>query len=142
MAAFIAVQFFRPARNESNAAQPADITNVVPMPVEVAASLKAACYDCHSNNTTYPWYAEIQPGGWYLARHVSKGKAELNFSEFGRYKKRRQANKLKAIANQINDNEMPLASYTWLHPTARLTSFQRTGITSWARSAADSLGRE
>ena len=99
----------------------------------------AACYDCHSNNTTYPWYSNIQPMGWLLANHIKEGKAELNFNEFGSYSERRQQSKLKSIAGQVKENEMPLASYTMLHKNARLTKHQKALIIDWALQAKDSL---
>ena len=81
---------------------------------------KNSCYDCHSNNTRYPWYVNIQPMGWVMARHIKKGKENLNFSEFGTYSKRKQANKLRAIATSIKDGSMPLSSYTIMHTDAKL----------------------
>lgn len=139
---FVAIQPFRADRNENAGPFPQDISAAVSTPDSVHVLLRTACYDCHSNNTTYPWYAEIQPGGWYLAHHISEGKAELNFHEFAAYSKRRQESKLKAIAGQVRDEEMPLASYTWMHSAARLTTAQRERIEAWARSAAENLDRE
>lgn len=139
LAAFIAIQFFRPARNQSNALLPTDIARTVAVPQDVAVILKAACHDCHSNNTVYPWYANVQPSAWYLANHVAEGKRELNFSEFGSYSKRKQANKLKAIAREVEKGAMPLSSYKLMHPSARLSSGQKTQIISWAAAAQDSL---
>ena len=139
LVAVIAIQPFRPERNESAGPFPEELTTVVPAPDSVQALLRSACYDCHSNHTKYPWYAEVQPGGWYLARHIREGKQELNFHEFGAYSKRRQVSKLKSIANQVHDGEMPLRSYTWLHPEARLSAGQKQSIVAWAQAAADSL---
>ncbi len=137
----VAIQPFRPERNRSSGPFPQDIAAVMPMQDSVHQLLQAACYDCHSNNTVYPWYAEVQPGGWYLAHHVKEGKTELNFHEFAAYSKRRKEGKLKAIASQVGDEEMPLQSYTWLHPEARLSDAQKERIIAWARAAADSLAR-
>lgn len=77
--------------------------------------------------------------GWLLARHVKEGKAELNFSEFGSYSPRRQANKLRAIENSIKDGTMPLSSYLLLHKDARLTETDKTEIIDWVRRTRDSL---
>ena len=137
----IAIQSFRPERNRSDGPFPQDIAAAVPVPDSIHQLLRSACYDCHSNHTTYPWYAKLQPGGSYLAHHIKEGKAELNFHEFVAYSKRRQEGKLKAIAGQVKDGEMPLASYTWLHPEARLSDAQKAGIVAWARAAADSLAK-
>src|SRR5688572_7948472 len=86
----IAMQFIRPARNRSTEVQDADMITNLNTPVKVADILRRLCYDCHSNNTRYPWYADVQPIGWFLANHIKNGKEELNFSVFANYSKRRQ----------------------------------------------------
>jgi hypothetical protein len=101
--------------------------------------LKRSCYDCHSDHTRYPWYAAIQPAGWILARHIRRGKAELNFSEFDRYSRRRQISKLKGIAKQIEDKEMPLKSYLLLNKEAKLSVEEKNLLINWMLSKADSI---
>ncbi len=133
------IQFIQPARNENGQVLPTDISKTIFIPGNVKSLLQTACYDCHSNNTNYPWYARIQPLGWLLANHIKNGKAELNFNEFGGYPARRQQSKLKSIASQVKDDEMPLASYTMLHKNARLTKDQKALIVDWALNAKDSL---
>jgi hypothetical protein len=120
----------------------ADITKQYAVPGNVLSVLKAACFDCHGNNTNYPWYSNTQPGGWWMASHVRKGKEELNFSEFGNYSTRRQKSKLKAIANSVRDGEMPLSSYTLLHPKAKLSEKDRSILIEWAEKAQDNLEKE
>ncbi|MDQ2863410.1 MAG: heme-binding domain-containing protein, partial [Bacteroidota bacterium] len=107
---FIAIQFIQPARNTSGHVLPTDISKTVSVPENVHAILQTACFDCHSNNTRYPWYNYVQPIAWILANHIKHGKKDLNFSEFGSYPIRRQQSKLKAIADQVRDGEMPLYS--------------------------------
>src|SRR6267142_1784670 len=85
----VAIQFYRPARNLSAAPGPNDINVKHPLPPAVKTLLANACYDCHSNNTRYPWYADVQPIAWWLGRHIDEGKRHLNFSEFGRYPPKR-----------------------------------------------------
>jgi hypothetical protein len=135
----IVIQFVQPARNTSGQVLQTDIVNMYNVPQSTQAVFKKACYDCHSNNTRYPWYANVQPMGWLLARHVKEGKAELNFSEFGSYSSRRQANKLRAIENSVKDGTMPLSSYLLLHKDARLTETDKTEIINWVRRTRDSL---
>lgn len=101
------------------------------MPDEVESILKTSCYDCHSNNTNYPWYSQIQPIGLLLERDIEQGKKNLNFSEFGSYSKRKQQNKLASIAKQIKKGEMPLPIYTIIHKEAELTSAQKERINTW-----------
>ena len=79
---FIAMQFFRPAINTNTKELQNDFEKRMNVPTDVAALLKTACYDCHSNNTRYPWYNNIQPVAWWLNDHVIDGKKELNFDEY------------------------------------------------------------
>ncbi|MDO8993416.1 MAG: heme-binding domain-containing protein, partial [Daejeonella sp.] len=81
----VAIQFVQPARNQSVQASTGGIASVISVPENVQAILQNSCYDCHSNNTRYPWYAGLQPGAWWLASHIDEGKAQLNFDEFGNY---------------------------------------------------------
>lgn len=141
LVAFIAIQFVQPARNTSVHVLPTDISTTVSVPENVHAILQTACYDCHSNNTNYPWYNYTQPAAWILANHIKNGKKDLNFSEFGSYPKRRQQSKLKAIADQVRDGEMPLYSYSVIHKNARLTKEEKLVIMNWAQSEKDSLGK-
>ena len=138
---FIAIQFVQPAHNASGQVLATDITKVILLPDSVQMILKTACYDCHSNNTNYPFYAYIQPIGWLLNSHIQDGKNQLNFSDFGSLSKRRQASKLKSIANQIKDGEMPLPAYTILHKNAVLGKTDKDLIINWANNTIDSLSQ-
>lgn len=137
--AFVLIQFIQPARNTSGQVLQTDITRIYTVPPKVQSILKTACYDCHSNNTRYPCYGRIQPGGWWLGNHISNGKAELNFSEFGAYTSRRRFSKLRSIENSVKDGTMPLSSYTLLHKDARLTKEEKALIVAWASKIKDSL---
>ncbi len=136
---FITIQFIQPAHNISGQVLPTDITKTVNVPDNVLNIFKNACYDCHSNNTRYPWYVYIQPMGWMMSNHISNGKKDLNFSEFESYSTRRQESKLKSIASQVKDGEMPISSYTIMHTDARLSKEQKELIIDWATSTKDSL---
>ena len=135
----IVIQFFRPAKNISNVVSKNDITTKYPVPDSVEHILKVACNDCHSNNTVYPWYAEIQPIAWWLNNHIVDGKKHLNFSEFTKYRIRKQHIKFDQINELVKENEMPLASYTWIHKDAKLTDRQKRTIAAWATSIRDSI---
>ena len=134
----VVIQFFRPARNESNETA-FDISTKYPVPDTVKAILKASCNDCHSNHTEYPWYANIQPVAWWLANHINEGKDELNFNTFAKYRIGRQYSKLDKIAKEVNEGEMPLSSYTLIHRYAKLDDGQRKLIADWANSIHDSI---
>ena len=139
---FIAMQFIRPAQNKTNKVQEADLIRHFSIPANVAGILKTSCYDCHSNNTRYPWYTNIQPAGWLLAKHIKDGKEDLNFSEFANYSQRRQLSKLKATQNSIKDRSMPLSSYTLIHTDAKLSKESSALILNWTSKVIDSLSRQ
>jgi heme-binding protein len=109
------------------------------VPKNIEIQLKISCYDCHSNNTHYPWYNKIQPVAWFMEGHIEEGKEDLNFNEFGSYSKRRQKSKLKSIISQIKDDEMPLNSYTLIHSDAKLSLSERNEIMEWMNQLRDSL---
>ncbi len=139
---FVAIQFIQPAHNRSGQVLPADFLTLYKPPENVTAILQNACYDCHSNNTVYPWYSKIQPMAWMMGKHISEGKEELNFSDFGSYTSRRQISKLKSIANQVKDEEMPLTSYKWMHKKANLSKEEKALIIDWMQHKADSLSTD
>ncbi|MBX9785566.1 MAG: heme-binding domain-containing protein [Chitinophagaceae bacterium] len=131
LAALVIIQFFRPQRNQSTGPYPNDITTKFAMNDTVMGALKTACFDCHSNNTTYPWYANVQPVAWWLQGHINDGKKHLNFSEFASYKTKRQHKKLEEIGKAVTEGWMPLDSYTWMHKNVRLSAEQKTAIKKW-----------
>lgn len=135
----VAIQFIRPAPNRSSQPMQGDIASLYQIPLGVHTLLKNSCYNCHSNNTSYPWYANVQPFGWLLADHIRDGKAELNFNEFAGYSQRRRISKLKAVQNSIKDGSMPLPSYTWLHSDARLSKENKELMIQWTTRTIDSL---
>jgi len=133
----VSIQFIRPAKNISNNLLSSDISYVYSVPQNVSVILKKACADCHSNNTIYPWYAQIQPVGWWLNNHIKEGKRELNLSEFGTYTIARQYKKLEETAEQVNKGEMPLSSYTLLHANAGLTDTEKHALVMWCKNIRD-----
>ena len=139
LAAFLFIQFFRPQKNISTALAVNDISTKYAIPANVQATLKTSCYDCHSNNTKYPWYNNLQPVAWFLADHVKEGKKELNFNEFTSYSIGKQYRKLEALNGEVQDDAMPLESYTLIHGDAKLTELQKAAIKSWATILRDSI---
>lgn len=137
--AFIIIQFIQPAHNTSVRVLPTDFIAMYKPPQNVQNILYNACYDCHSNNTTYPWYSKIQPGAWFMASHIKNGKEKINLSEFGNNSTRKQISKLKEMSNQVQDDEMPVASYKLMHKNARLTQDEKTLLMNWLQAKADSL---
>ncbi len=140
LAVFLIVQFFRPEKNISND-MTLDVSKKYDVPDEVTVILKNACNDCHTNNTVYPWYSNIQPAAWWLDEHVKDGKKHLNLSEFINLPIAVQNHKFEEIIEMIDENEMPLKSYTYLglHKEANLTSEEKSVLKSWAGKQMDYL---
>jgi|JI10StandDraft_1071094.scaffolds.fasta_scaffold409636_2 hypothetical protein len=138
--ALVAIQFFPPKRNVSAAAPGAnDITVMHPTPPAVKAILAESCYDCHSDNTRYPWYTRIQPVGWWMQHHVNEGIDELNFSQFGTYAPARARKKMDETIKETKDREMPLPSYLITHGQAKLTEPQIQQVVDWASAIKASI---
>ncbi len=135
----VLVQFYPRAKKNNDLTAVNDLATVHAVPADVMDILKTSCYDCHSNNTFYPWYSNIQPSSWWLNDHIVEGKKELNFSEFATYRLARQYKKLDEIINQIKEDEMPLQSYTLIHRNAKLSKEQKLLVSSWSSALRDSM---
>lgn len=135
IAIFLIIQFFRPEKNNSNDLTH-DVSKKYEVPQEVNKILTVACNDCHSNRTEYPWYANVQPVAWWLNDHVVDGKKHLNFSDFTQLPIAVQNHKFEEVIEVLEENEMPLASYTYLglHKEANLSSEQKETLMNWAKS--------
>lgn len=134
LAILVIIQFLRPTKNINAAATATvnDISKIYAVPENVQSILKTSCYDCHSNNTYYPWYNNIQPVAWWLNHHVNEAKSELNFNEFAAYSIRRQYKKMEEVIEQVKEDEMPLSSYTLIHKDAKLSQEQKLALSNWA----------
>lgn len=135
----VVIQFIRPAKNQSTEVTTNHIYNVYATNENVKTILDKACNDCHSNNTKYPWYANIQPVAWWLNDHIEDGKKHLNFSEYGAYNLRRQYHKMEEVIDEVKEGEMPLSSYTIVHTNAKLTAEEKATLTGWAQSIMDTM---
>lgn len=129
----IAAQFIRPDLSNPPTAAGQDIEASIAIPTDVRATLKRSCSDCHTNTTTYPWYSQITPVSWWLQDHISEGRHELNFSEWGTYSDRKKSKKLEEICEQVESREMPLPSYTWAHWDAPLSEAEITSLCEWTK---------
>lgn len=121
----VGLQFIPVDLNQSKVVPKTDFMLVNDVPNDIKNKLQVSCYDCHSNNTKYPWYNKVQPVARFLEGHIKEGKAELNFNEWDDYSNRRKNSKLKSIINQIENGEMPLDSYTLIHGNAKLSEIEK-----------------
>ena len=143
VALFVIIQFFRPEKNISGD-ETKSITTKYEVPASVNSILQKACYDCHSNKTAYPLYAEVQPIAWWMSDHVKEGKSELNFSTFVTRPIAVQNHKFEEIVETVEKDEMPLPSYTWIgmHGDAKLTAEEKEAITRWAKGQMELLKQQ
>lgn len=130
-ALLVPAQFFRIDKTVPAVEPAMDFSRVAQPPAEVMHLLKTSCYDCHSYETRYPWYAEVAPVSWWLKNHVNEGREHLNFSEFGNLSDRDKLEAFEECAEALRAGEMPLGSYTWLHGEARLSAAQREQLATW-----------
>jgi len=139
LVAFVGIQFIPTTRNQSDSVPSTDFMLVNNVPKNIQNKLQISCYDCHSNNTQYPWYNKVQPVAWFLEDHIKEGKAELNFNEWNSLSTRRKTSKLRSIIKQIENGEMPLDSYTFIHRDARFSEAEAEEIINWVTQLKDSL---
>jgi len=128
----VAMQFYRPEQNLAQGNHTQVFINQTNPSEEVKSLLQQTCYDCHSNNTVYPWYNNVAPVSYWIADHIKDGKKHLNFSDWENYSPKKAAYKLQEVAEMVTDGSMPLKEYTWTHDTAKLTEAQRKAIIEWA----------
>ena len=137
---FLLIQFYQPARNlDYGQVLPTHFNKIYAVPSDVKSILRTSCYDCHSNNTEYPWYSYIQPPRMILDSHIKEGKENLNFSTFGDYSQRKQGNKVERIVKQIKSDEMPLATYTRMHKNAILSQENKRLLITWMENTRDNM---
>lgn len=140
VAVLVVIQIFQIDKTNPPLDAANDLINMEQAPAQVAEVLKNACYDCHSNETKYPWYTYVQPVGWWIKGHIDEGRKHLNYSVWGTYSAKRKDHKLEEMEDLVSKGAMPLDSYTWAHPEARLTDEQRNTLVAWFRETRAKLG--
>ncbi len=133
-ASVLLIQFVRIDKTNPPLTPEKDFIAITQPDEEVQSLLNSACYDCHSNTTSYPWYSNIAPVSWWLKHHVDEGRDELNFSKWGDYNEKRADHKLEECIELVKEGEMPLDSYTWTHGDAKLNNEQRAKLTTFFQS--------
>jgi len=128
---FIAAQAYRPDLSGPPVDETKTMRASAQLTPEVGATFDRACNDCHSSKTDWPWYSQVAPVSWWLKSHVTEGRRELSFSEWGTYSQRKATVKLKEICEQVESGEMPLKSYLLLHPAAKLSDADKKLICDW-----------
>ena len=125
LVAFVIIQFFPIDKKNPPVNKGMDFLNIKTIEPSTAQLIRNSCYDCHSNETRYPWYASVAPSSWFIKNHIEEARKELNFSTFATYEPSRQIKKMEEAAEMIEKREMPLESYFIGHQDAKLTDAQR-----------------
>jgi hypothetical protein len=133
------LQLTNPARTNPPVAPGRDLLAAQAPPAEIAALLRAACYDCHSDETKWPWYSRVAPMSWLVVGHVNEGRERLNFSNWPHDDPQRAAKKWNRVSEEVDSGDMPLPSYAWIHAPARLRVEQRQFLVKWAGQEARRL---
>jgi hypothetical protein len=139
VALVVAAQVVRPARTNPPVDPQKEISAHMQMDPAVMATLTRACNDCHSNHTEWPWYSNVAPVSWLVAHDVNEGREELNFSEWGASRENEPGKLLGKICSEMKEGEMPMATYTLMHPQARITSAEAENVCRWANSIASNV---
>lgn len=116
-----------------------DFFQLVNVPTEISSIMKTSCLDCHSNNTSYPWYSNIFPVNVWIDDHVKDGRKHLNFSNWGTYELKKQAHKMEECFEEIEKGEMPMESYTYIHSDAKLDDNQKKLLVDWFKNQYQTL---
>ncbi len=98
---------------------------------DVQAALEAACYDCHSYQTKYPWYTYVAPVSWWISGHIKNGRKAMNFSTWGDYSIDDQKHLLYECKEEISEGHMPPKGYVRMHGEADLDQKTQTALISW-----------
>jgi hypothetical protein len=136
---FVLIQVVRPAKTNPPVDQSHTIRTVMHVPPAVDAILQRSCYDCHSNNTVWPWYSNVAPLSWWLVGHVNDGRRSLALSEWSGYTPRKASHKLDQMCDEVEKGDMPLSSYLILHPTAKLSDSDKVTLCNWFKAASAEL---
>jgi hypothetical protein len=129
--ALVAIQLVPTARAENPV-----VEEEVVAPAEVMDVLRRSCYDCHSNETRWPWYTAVAPAKWLVHHDVLEGREHLNFSTWNRYDAEERAEKLEELVEEVDEGKMPPWFYTPLHPGSGISEADRAVLAGWARQQA------
>ena len=128
--ALVIMQFFRPEKNNGGYDSIVIFEKEANVSNEILSILKTNCFDCHTNQTRYPWYAEIAPISYWLNDHIVDGKKHFNMSEWNGYSLKKKDEKIEELIEEVEEGEMPLNSYTWIHGS--LSESDKDMLLDWA----------
>ena len=133
IAGLIVIQFFRIDKTNPPVVQAETLEAAAVVPPDISLILGRSCSDCHTNQTIYPWYSNVQPMAWFLKDHIDEGRQKLNFSVWNTYTPQRKSKRLADICEQLESKEMPLPSYLWIHRDSILSDSDSQALCDWAK---------
>lgn len=136
-AIILLAQLIRPSKIAEPVDPASDLIALTKPAAEIEGLLRVACYDCHSGQPRYPWYANITPVNWWLAQHIRDGRKHFDASSWGSVPGYQRDHQAKEVMEMMETKEMPLDSYTWTHADARLTDAQRKQISDFFEAKRD-----
>jgi hypothetical protein len=136
---FLISQFFPANLPDVIKNNPADLLTNNDVPNEINNLLRTSCYDCHSNETFYPWYSYVSPVKFLISKDTRDGRKHLNFSEWENYSKADKLEALDDIGEEIEEGEMPMKIYPIMHSDAKLSDADREALVLWAEEFAESF---
>ena len=131
---FILIQFIRIDKTNPESIPAKDFIAIENPPANIATILKNACYDCHSHHTAYPWYTNVAPFSLMIRSHIRGGRQHVNFSTWADYDAKKKNHNIEEMKEVIDSKYMPMKSYTWLHPEAKLSAEDRKVLVDWLGS--------
>lgn len=141
LVAFIIIQFFPIDKSNPPPTPGMDFLKIKNSPEKIVKIMRTSCYDCHSNETQYPWYSSISPISWFLKNNINEGRKHLNFSTFAVYEPKRQLHKIEECIEMVEKKEMPLESYYVGHQDAKLTDEQRADLVQYFKRVKEDTER-
>jgi hypothetical protein len=139
---FVVIQFIARPEKISEPVNENDIISVLEIEGPIATMLKSACYDCHSDQPRYPWYASVAPVSWKIGEHIEEGRDELNFSKWATYSAKRRDHKLEEMVEEVEEGKMPQPNYVRMHSEAKLTDEQVASLKTWVTAERAKIAPE
>ena len=115
-------------------------TEKLVMPDNVQQIMQRSCFDCHSNETVWPWYSYVAPVSWLVKHDVEEGREHLNFSEWDKLNQKRKMKRLEEIVEEVEEGKMPMPIYLIMHGDAEVSAAELAVLREWSQQELNKLG--
>lgn len=136
---FILIQLIPSERPANNPVEGYDFFSRYEVPGEVEKIIRASCFDCHSQEVNYPWYAKVAPFSWLINKDVRNGRSNLDFSNWDRLEKKEKIQLASEVGEEVEDGIMPMPIYIYMHTEAMLDQAQKDLVVEWAEELAERI---